>query len=156
MHKTLLVLSSLLFSGMVLAAPKMSASQTEQLQAQIQKPTPDAKINQAKKEAAQVLYFNIATHACLDGYDASVLNAYANVGKKFPAYNYVNAPMPPMLAGNEHERNQCLDVVRINNWRLKNNTLVFDATYQSTLSQKASKQEHKMVKQADGEWLIEQ
>ena len=152
MNKNLIFFSILIFSTFAMAAPKLYVKQAETLQAQINTPSKSSDINKAKSAATETIFQNAAIHACMDGYDATALNSYANAGKTFHAHNYTRSPMPQMAG---HDKNHCLNVIRINNWQLNNKTLKFDVTYQSGNTQKIMKQEHTVVEQDDGSWLIE-
>ena len=152
MNKNLIFFSILLSSTLAMAAPELNGKQAETLQTQINTPSKSSDINKAKKAATEIIFQDAAIHACMDGYDATALNSYANEGKTFHAFNYTHSPMPQMTG---HDKNHCLDIIRINNWQLKNKTLKFDVTYQSGNTQKAMKQEHAVVEQSDGSWLIE-
>ena len=152
MNKNLIFFSILLSSTFTMAAPKLNIKQAEALQAQINTPSKNSDINKAKNAAAKIIFQDAAIHACMDGYDATALNPYANVGKTFHAHNYTRSPMPQMSG---HYKNRCLNVIRINNWQLNNKALKFDVTYQSSNTQKVMKQEHAVIEQDDGSWLIE-
>ena len=152
MNKNLIFFSILLSSTFTMAAPKLNIKQAEALQAQINTPSKNSDINKAKNAAAKTIFQDAAIHACMDGYDATALNPYANVGKTFHAHNYTRSPMPQMSS---HDKNRCLNVIRINNWQLNNKALKFDVTYQSSNTQKVMKQEHAVIEQDDGSWLIE-
>lgn len=152
MNKNLIFFSILLSSTFTMAAPKLNIKQAEALQAQINTPSKNSDINKAKNAAAKIIFQDAAIHACMDGYDATALNPYANVGKTFHAHNYTRSPMPQMSG---HDKNRCLNVIRINNWQLNNKALKFDVTYQSSNTQKVMKQEHAVIEQDDGSWLIE-
>ena len=152
MSKNIIFFSILLSSTLAMAAPQFNTEQAEALQAQISIPSTAKDINNAKNAAAAIIFQDAAIHACMDGYDATALNLYANAGKTFHAHNYTRSPMPQMSG---HDKNHCLNVIRINNWQLNNKTLKFDVTYQSGNTQKIMKQEHTVVEQDDGSWLIE-
>ena len=152
MNKNLIFFSILLSSTFTMAAPKLNIKQAEALQAQINTPSKNSDINKAKNAAAKIIFQDAAIHACMDGYDATALNPYANVGKTFHAHNYTRSPMPQMSG---HDKNRCLNVIRINNWQLNNKALKFDVTYQSSNTKKVMKQEHAVIEQDDGSWLIE-
>lgn len=108
----------------------------------------------ADRQAAHGLIADlVTTSACAT--DGRAWNRFNRVNEKPITYTTDNTNSVPMLKTRYHNKSQCLDVIRIDDWaKPAKNALTFKVRLISPQSDEATYQNFTLVRQPSNEWMV--
>lgn len=130
-----------------------TAAQRQALTALVDRTALPARVKDARAALAPVLQQWLERMACMNHYQAAKsLAEFAAPGSLLANRYTAGYPMSQM---EYHDRNQCLDVLRIQGWQAPaDNALRFELIYKAADSGEAATTKHEVVRQPDGNWLF--
>lgn len=106
-----------------------------------------------RQSAAQLIADLVKTSACAT--DGRAWNKFNRVNEKPRTYTTDNRNSVPMLQTQYHNKSQCLDVIRIDEWsKPAKNALQFKVRMISAQSDEVASQTFLLVRQPTNEWQV--
>ena len=106
-------------------------------------------VNSARVRAGEV----IMVQSCYRSFDASRLLGRYVMPDMTPEFVFAS----PMYSLQHHDKSQCLDIDRIDNFKtIAKNAISFRTVFVSPSSGESKVLDYTMTRQADGEWLFSQ
>lgn len=135
-------------SAIVEPSAEQSSSMSKAISASVA-----AAIAADRQSAAQLIADLVKTSACAT--DGRAWNKFNRVNEKPRTYTTDNRNSVPMLQTQYHNKAQCLDVIRIDEWsKPAKNALHFKVRMISAQSDEAASQTFLLVRQPTNEWQV--